>query len=59
MWADADAVAIGWHNWRSSTGKRPLRYLQDVLEDQESRFYTRVMEVGSFGWSYDDMKTKC
>lgn len=44
--ATMEDVVVGYHMWETSA-VHPLKYLQDILEDDDIRFYTRVMIIGS------------
>lgn len=49
--AEADDVVVGWDMWQSSA-IHPSRHSQDILENDDMRFYTKVMKIGSL--SYGD-----
>lgn len=42
-------VVVGWDMWEPSA-VHPSRLLQDILEDDDIRFYTKVMKIGSLGY---------
>lgn len=39
-------LVVGWDMWETSA-VHPLKHLQDILEDDDSRFYTRVLNIGT------------
>ena len=53
--AEAEDIVVGWDMWETSA-IHPSKHLQDILEDDDCRFYTRVMKVGSleYGDPVDD-----
>ena len=56
--AEAEDIVVGWDMGRTSA-IHPSKHLQDILEDNDCRFYTKGMIVGSlaYGDPYDDEKT--
>lgn len=55
--AEADDIIVGWDMWETSA-IHPSKHLQDILEDDDSRFYTKVMKIGSlaYGDPVDDVQ---
>ena len=47
--AKAEEIVVGWDRWETSA-IHPSKHLQDILEDDDCRFYTRVMKVGSLAY---------
>ena len=43
---NADDVVVGWYMWTPSA-IHPSKQLQDILENDDSRFYTRVLKIGA------------
>lgn len=44
--AAVEDLVVGWSAWETSA-IHPLTHLQDILEDDDNRFYTRVMKIGA------------
>ena len=53
--ATIEDVVVGYDMWETSA-IHPSKHLQDILEDDDIRFYTRVMRIGSleYGDPEDD-----
>ena len=43
---NADDVVVGWYMWTPSA-IHPSKHLQDILANDDSRFYTRVLKIGA------------
>ena len=44
--AESGKIIVGWGHDLHASAIHPLKNLQDILENDDVRFYTRVMEVG-------------
>ena len=51
--AQAEDIVVGYDMWETSA-IHPSKHLQDILEDEDSRFYTSVMKVGSLQYGDPD-----
>ncbi|CAD6586203.1 MAG: hypothetical protein ASARMPRED_002472 [Alectoria sarmentosa] len=53
--ATADDIVVGWDMWTTSA-IHPSKHLEDIMEDDDIRFYTRKMKIGSleYGDPEDD-----
>ncbi len=51
--AEAEEILVGYDLWETSA-IHPLKHVQDILEDDDCRFYTRVMKIGSLAYGDPD-----
>ena len=43
---EAGRIVVGWGPWLSASAIHPLKHLQDILDNDDVRYYTRDMEIG-------------
>lgn len=43
---EAGRIVVGWGPWLSASAIHPLKHLQDILDNDDVRYYTRNMEIG-------------